>query len=161
MKRSLVLVGALLLAGCGGDAPDDLISNTVNAMDEAAKQLDTLAKDINKSVDKAKKDGTTQVDFSEAVKYTDKLAKTGMKMQAIKGQLEAMRGKVTPEEQQQNAEEKKSAINQSFKRLVEGKNELDKSLQAAAELNRNETKKLEEKIREALGTFESLARQSS
>jgi outer membrane murein-binding lipoprotein Lpp len=164
MIRSLALVGLLLsclLAGCSGETREDLISNTVNAMDEAAKQLDTLAKDVHKALDKAKKDGTNQLDFTDAIKSTEKLAKTGQKMVAIKGQLESIRSTITPEEKEKNAEEKKAAINRSYKSLQDGKAELEKALKEASEVNRAETRKLEDKLREAIGPFESLSRQSS
>lgn len=162
MKRSLALLGALLLlSGCSGDTRDDLITSTVTAMDEAATQLNTLAKDITKSVDKAKKDGTPQPDFTDPLKYTEKLSKTGQKMQIIKGQLESIRNTITPQEREQNAEERKAAINQSFKKLQEGRAALEEALKQAADFNKGETRKLEDKIREAIGPFESLARQSS
>jgi oligoendopeptidase F len=165
MIRSLLLLGTLLLvglaSGCSGDTREDLIANTLNAMDEAAKELDTLAKDVNKAVDKAKGEKSNQLDFTEALKYTDKLALTGKKMQAIKGQLESMRSTITPDEREKNAEEKRGAINSSFKRLQEGRTELEKALKNAEEVNKSETKKLNDKIKEAIGPFESLSRQSA
>jgi len=165
MRRSLVPLGTLLLAGllpgCSGDTREDLISSTINALNEAAKQLDTIAKDVTKAVDKAQKDGANQLDLGDALKATEKLALTGRKMQVIKGQLESMRGKVTDEERQENAKEKGPAINDSFKRLLKEQDELEKALGKAIEVNRPETQKLREKIKEAIGPFESLSRQSA
>jgi hypothetical protein len=165
MRRSLVLLGTFLLsgllAGCGGDTREDLISRTVGAMNEAAKQMDTIAKDVTKAVDKAQKDGSNQLDLADALKATEKLAVTGRKMQQIKGELESMRGKVTDEEKQENAKDKGPMINDSFKRLLKEQNTLEEALGKANEVNRAETQKLREKIKEAVGPFESLSRQSA
>jgi uncharacterized protein YciI len=165
MTRSLVLLGTLLLsgllAGCSGDTREDLISNTVNAMDEAAKEVELVAKDVNLAVDKAKKENSNQLDFTDTLKATEKLAATGRKMQKIKGDLEATRSSITEEERKENAKEQAGRINNSFKRLFEQQEKLENALKAAAEVNRAETQKLRDKIREAIGPFESLSRQSA
>ncbi len=165
MKRSLVWLGSLLLSvvlvGCGSETQDDLITHTLNAVNEAAKQFNTIAKNVNDAVDKAEKDGVKQLDFTTTQKPLETLEQAGMKMQRIKSELESRRGSITEEQQKENFETKRGAINEAYKRLQKDSEELTKALDKARQVNSTETQQLETKIRKAVGPFESLSRQSA
>jgi hypothetical protein len=165
MKRSLVLLGTFflmgLLSGCGEESRNDIITGTNATMSEAAANIESVAKGVKEAVDKAQKENSNQLDFTNIQKPIEQLGKSGEKMQKIKATLESMRGSITQEEKVQNAENEKSNINNNYKRLVQKSDELETALKKAAEVNERETRELRDKIRKALGPFESLSRQGA
>lgn len=158
-----VLVGCGLLTGCGNESRTDLITDTVKMMNDAAVQMGSVTKQVNVAVEKAKKEGTgKQLDLSAAIKATETLRKTGDNAQKIKARLEAQRESITEKEREslhQN-EDLIRDVNNAYGQLVKEKRDLEKALTEAAAINRRATDQLRDKIREAVGPFESLARQS-
>lgn len=167
MKRLAGLAAALvtcgLLAGCGGESRADLVNTTVQMMRDAAVQMGSVTKQINTAVEKSKKEGGgKQLDLSAAIKATETLRKTGDNAQRIKAKLEEQRDSITEAERKRlhENEELVRNVNDAYSQLVKEKRDLEKALVEATAIDRRATERLRDKIREAVGPFESLARQS-
>jgi hypothetical protein len=159
MKRFLVLVGTLLLssvlAGCGGESRDDLISATVNMMNEAASEIDSIQKNVNDAVKKSK-ESNAPLDFTDAIKKCEKL----------KQRLQVVAGSITEDERKTNEENNKQRINDSFHRLVKARDELQQALDNVEALSKGnvayqtKAKELRDKLKDALSPYETMSRQT-
>jgi hypothetical protein len=166
MKRSLVLLGTLVLcgslAGCATDPRDDAINSIVQLMNDSASEVTSISKKVQEAVDKHQKENVP-LDFSEAIKATKNLEKFGKEAQDRKAKIiDLIKTPETDEQKKDYAERFAGPINGAFSSLVKAKTTLNETLTKAEAISEDAKAKVQElrtKIREAEGPFETIARQ--
>ena len=160
MKRLAWLSGVFFLCaffvGCASDAYSGKISDTILKIEGAASEIDLIRAKVDDAVKRA--DAGEAFDLKEAIEQTKKLQDTAKATQKLKGEIEAVKAKITDEDRQKNADEFRSKLNDAFTTLLKRRDELRKSLEAAEKHGKGTVKELRDKITEAEGPFESLAR---
>jgi protein subunit release factor A len=160
MKRLLMLglsLGfSLSLVGCGSDQREGLVNGTVKKLENAATKVANINKKIEEAVKKTEQGKTP--DFKEAIVEVESLKQIAKEMQALKTETEALKEK-TPEEEQQALREKiRVPLNDSIERLTKAKKELNDTLAAVDKDYKDALKPVREKLAEAEGEFEAIAR---
>jgi chromosome segregation ATPase len=164
MKRSLVLAGAFLLFGClfgcGADSRIGLIDDTINLVQQAAADVGNIKSKVNEAIKKAEEKGT-KLDLTDAGKVADQLKKLGETAQKIKRNIELDRASITDEDKVNYVEKRKGQLESAFADLLKQRNDLNKSLAKAEQINQAAKKAVEDlrdKMRDAESPFEALAR---
>jgi len=165
MKRMLVLAGTVmfcgLFSGCSGDPREDAITGVVNLMNAAVGDVNGVKKEVNKAVEKSKKENAP-LDLGEAIKLTKGLEDTGKKLHEYKARRVDTIKAADETEQKELADRKRGMIQNAFNELVKAKTDLNQALQEAAGIGDDAREKVDElrsKIREAEAPFETIARQ--
>jgi 3-methyladenine DNA glycosylase/8-oxoguanine DNA glycosylase len=163
VKRFLILASALffcgMLAGCGADSQEGLITDTIGLIDLAATEVGNIQSRVNDAVKKKEEGKTETLDLTDATKAAEKLKKTGEEAQTVKARIERARQSITPEQQKAYAEKNRADLSAVVKRLLDKDVELRKALDNAAKIDAPAVEALRKKIVEAQGQFESIARQ--
>jgi two-component SAPR family response regulator len=164
MKRFLVLACTFLvcgsLVGCGTDSREGLIEDTINMVQQAAADVGNIKSRVNDAIKKADEKGT-KLDLTEAGKAADQLKKLGEEAQKIKRRIELDRASITDEDRENYAKAKRERLESAFDDLVKKRNDLNKSLAKAEQINQAAkiaVEQLRERIRDAESPFEALAR---
>jgi hypothetical protein len=166
MKR-LVQAGGVLgvcivLAGCGSDSREGLISDTITMMNQAATEVGLIQKAVGTAVKEVEGGKSNKLNLAAAMKAADKLKETGDKTLEIKARIEMVKAQITDEDRKTYADNKREEINAAFKDLLAKQVALDKTLAEAEKLNVSNAKEAVQKLREkyvvAKSPFEALAR---
>jgi predicted nucleic acid-binding Zn-ribbon protein len=166
MKRLLVCLGAFvlcaLLAGCGSDTHDGLVSDTIQMIGLAANEVANIKTRVEEAV-KRHEDGK-KFDLADAIEATTKLKQAGDQAQEIGRRIAKVRAQITDEERKSNVQKHKTRLNAAFGELLKQKDELRAVLVKAESLGQNaksEVKVLRDKIVEAESPFEALSRSAN
>src|ERR1035438_9994725 len=123
MMRLMTVVGTLLLStllvGCASDTHEDLIKQTLSAMQLAGTEVDNITNRVNDAVKKVEKGEATKLDFAEATKATEKLKAVGEEFQIIKRRIEQVRSQISDDERKKNAIRQKDHLNDEFKSIMD------------------------------------------
>jgi hypothetical protein len=161
MKRLLYATGALLLgimlSGCSSDPREGLVDATVGDIETAATKVQNIKSKIDAAI-KNTEAGKTP-DFKEALQEADALKKIGKEMQEYKIRADALRGKASEEERQELTERIKPRLNKAIDRAVKATRELNETLASVDAQYKDALKPLRDKLSEANGEFEVIARQ--
>jgi hypothetical protein len=143
MKRLAVLGSTFLmlftLAGCGSNQREAVLNEAVGLFETAAANTETVTKEINKAVAEAEKKRTkaTKNDFKPAVDAAKKLRETGKQLLGdeqhlgVKGQIDLLQEKTSPEQKVRLAREFEDRLGGLFKRLADDQKKLDEALARA------------------------------
>ncbi len=161
MKRTLVLCGSLflclLLTGCSSDPRDGLVAVTIGDIETAATKIDninTKIKDAVKNTDPGK-----TPDFKEAAKEVDALKGIAKEMQKHKLEADAIKDKATEEDRKEIAVKYRDAVNRAIDLVATKKKELNETLIEVEANHKGALKEVRDKLTEADGEFEAIARQ--
>jgi chromosome segregation ATPase len=166
MKRLLVCLGAFvlcaLLAGCGSDTHDGLVSDTIQMIGLAANEVANIKTRVEEAV-KRHEDGK-KFDLADAIEATTKLKQAGDQAQEIGRRIAKVRAQIKDEERKSNVQKHKTRLNAAFGELLKQKDELRAVLVKAESLGQNaksEVKVLRDKIVEAESPCEALSRSAN
>jgi hypothetical protein len=165
MKRFLVLLSALficgMLTGCPSDPRGDAVSSVVDLMNSAAQDVGGITKEVDKAIEKSKKDNAA-LDLSDAIKAAKSLEEKGKALQKVKTEQVDRVKPANDDEKAEFANQFKVRINNALTDLVKSKSALNDALKRAEDVAGDAKVQVDElrvKIREAEGPFEALARQ--
>ena len=166
MKRLLVCFGGFvlcaILAGCGSDTHEGLISDSIANVRLAANKVADIKTRVEEAI-KRHEDGK-KFDLADAIDATTKLKEAGDQAQKIGRSIAKVRAQITDEERKINVQKHKAKLNAAFAELLKQKEELRAALAKAESLGPNaksEVKLLREKIVEAESPFEALSRSAN
>ena len=159
--RGCTLFLLLGLVGCGRDERDGLINETIAQIDRATSVLgnikDTLQKGLKTAEDE--KRAVNAADFDKIVKeIIPELKEVGGNMQALKRQTESLRDKITTEERKTLADKFTKRTEQALTSLREEQAALSKLLQKAQGISEEAVRELKQRLAEAQGEFEVIAK---
>lgn len=165
MGRFLALVSTLgLLAaagGCRSDPKDSSVQATLAQVEQAQSHLVNLRKAVEDVLAKKKgeADKLTAKDFADAEKQAEDLKTVGLKMQESRTKAERVRDEVTDKERKELAGRYADRLRTAIVELRTEKKALDDALHRAEEVNSAAVTPLKNRVRDAFGAFESLAKQ--
>jgi hypothetical protein len=168
MKRILVLSCTILLfsgvSGCSSDSRDVQVNKAINVLELASTKLANVRAEVEKASKKAKETGgeIKAKDLDEAVKSADELEKLAKSMQAINGDVDALKDTITKEEREDLKKKYQGRLEQVVKRVDEEQKSLDASIREAENLNINVNKDALEPLRKKMeklnGEFQNLSK---
>jgi predicted nucleic-acid-binding protein len=160
MKRLMVLGAALVmgvtLVGCGSDPRKGLVDGTVENLQNAATKVANINKKIDEAVKKTESGKTP--DFKDAIQEVESLKDIAKKMRTLKTETEALKEKTPEEEQKALRETIRGPLNDAIERLSKAKRDLNDTLAAVEQEHKDALKTVREKLTEAEGEFEAIAR---
>ena len=166
MKRLLVCFGGFvlcaILAGCGSDTHDGLVSDTIANIRLAANEVGNIKTRVEEAI-KRHEDGK-KFDLADAIEATTKLKQAGDQAQEIGRRIARVRAQITDEERKLNVPKHKTSLTAAFGELLKQRDELRAALVKAESLGQNaksEVKVLRDKIVEAESPFEELSRSTN
>jgi hypothetical protein len=162
MKRFLVLLGipllCTMLSGCSSDPQGDAVRDVVQKMQAAAADIGGIESAVKKALEKHENE-RTPLDFTEAIKVTKNLEKTGNDFQQLKVKSFLNLPPLTDEQKANLEEQVRPSINNAFSELIKSKTALTETLKKAEAVDREKTEELRAKIHEAEAPFTTVARQ--
>ncbi len=157
-----VLCFCIVLAGCGSDTREGLISDTIGIMNQAASEIDNIQKAVAAAAKDVQQGTKNKLDLAAAMKAAEKLKETGDKTLEIKARIEMVKAQLTKEDKETNAANKKSELDAAFNNLKAKQDALLDTLAAAEKLNVSNAKTAVEELRKkyvvAQSPFEALTR---
>ena len=161
MKRILGLGVAFallgMMAGCGSDSREGLITETINHIKLASTEIGNIKTRVKEATDKATKENK-KLDLADAMEATKKLKETGEKTQDLKRRIDTVKATVSDEDRQSNAEKYRDDLNKAFASLLKQKEELREVLASAEKIDKTKVEDLRKKIVDAESPFEALSR---
>ena len=159
MKRVLAfgtLALSIFVVGCGSDSREGIVGATVQNLDTAGSKYANIKEKVDEAVKKTEVGKTP--DFKEAVAVVDSLKEIGKQMQKLKLEAEAIKHSVSEEEKKEQADRYKARVDTAIERLTKERTTLMETLATVEQQHKGALKVLREKLTEAEGEFETIAR---
>lgn len=161
LVRGCTLLVLLGVAGCGGGERDGLINETIALLNRATTVIGNIKNGVVAGMKTAEseKRKIKAEDFESIMKdLIPEFKDVGTKMQMVKRQIDAHKEGVTEEQRKALAEKFATPTRTATAALQEEQKQLHAVLQRAQSIDADAVKDLKQKLTEAQGEFETIAK---